>query len=253
MRPASAHRNRARLVPELSRRRKGAGRAVQALQGRRSLHPVRLPVPGEKAQHFPGVVFHTSIANRIPMVGKFYRSLFPICPFLIEQFDVTEYDAVISSSAAYARGVLTRPDQPHLCYVHSPVRYAWDEQFSYFEQGHLGFGPKGLLFRYLMHRLRQWDVRTAHGPDLMFANSNYVRARIRRIYGPTLRSSSRPSMLTRSSSRRQGRLLRDGLISRALQAHRPRHRAFNAMPRDDCLSSATASKRPSCGRWPAPM
>ena len=136
-----------------------------------------------KQQHFPGVTFHTSIANRIPKVRKFYLALFPICPLLIEQFDVTQYDAVISSSAAYARGVLTRPDQPHLCYVHSPIRYAWDEQFSYLQQGNLGFGPKGLLFRYLMHRLRLWDVRTAHGPDLMLANSSYVRARIRRVYG----------------------------------------------------------------------
>ena len=136
-----------------------------------------------KQQHFPGVTFHTSIANRIPKVKKFYRALFPICPFLIEQFDVTQYDAVISSSAAYARGVLTRPDQPHLCYVHSPIRYAWDEQFSYLQQGNLGFGPKGLLFRYLMHRLRLWDTRTAHGPDRMLANSTYVRARIRRVYG----------------------------------------------------------------------
>jgi glycosyltransferase involved in cell wall biosynthesis len=139
--------------------------------------------PAEKQQHFPGVVFHTSIANRIPGVRKFYRALFPICPFLMEQFDVTGYDAVISSSAAFARGVLTRPDQPHLCYVHSPIRYAWDEQFSYFQQGRIGFGPKGLLFRYLVHRLRIWDMRTAHGPDLMLANSSYVRSRIKRIYG----------------------------------------------------------------------
>jgi len=136
-----------------------------------------------KREHFPGVPFHTSVANRIPKVERFYRSLFFLCPFLIEQFDVTEYDAVLSSSAAFARGVLTRPDQPHLCYVHSPVRYAWDEQFSYLEQGRLGFGPKGFLFRYLLHQLRTWDTRTAHGPDLMLANSNYVRARIRRIYG----------------------------------------------------------------------
>ena len=113
----------------------------------------------------------------------YYRWLFFACPFLIEQFDVTGYDAVITSSAAFARGVLTRPDQPHLCYVHSPIRYAWDEQFSYLEQGHLGFGPKGLVFRYFLHNLRTWDARTAHGPDLMLANSNYVRARIRRIYG----------------------------------------------------------------------
>jgi glycosyltransferase involved in cell wall biosynthesis len=136
-----------------------------------------------KDQHFPGVVFHTSFANRLPMVEKFYRSLFFLCPFLIEQFDVTDYDIVISSSAAFSRGVLTRPDQPHLCYVHSPIRYAWDEQFSYLSQGRLGFGPKGMLFRYMLHRLRSWDTRTAHGPDLMLANSSYVRGRIRRIYG----------------------------------------------------------------------
>ena len=111
------------------------------------------------------------------------RALFFACPFLIEQFDVTGYDAVVSSSAAFSRGVLTRPDQPHLCYVHSPIRYAWDEQFSYLAQGKLGYGPKGLLFRHFLHKLRTWDARTAHGPDLMLANSNYVRARIRRIYG----------------------------------------------------------------------
>jgi glycosyltransferase involved in cell wall biosynthesis len=136
-----------------------------------------------KREHFAGVKFHTSRANGLPKVDRYYRSLFPICPFLIEQFDVTGFDAVISSSAAFARGVLTRPDQPHLCYVHSPIRYAWDEQFSYLEQGRLGYGPKGLLFRYFAHRLRTWDVRTANGPDIMLANSSYVRARIKRVYG----------------------------------------------------------------------
>ena len=139
--------------------------------------------PDIKEQYFAGIAFHTSIADRIPFVEKFYRSLFFLCPFLIEQFDVTGYDAVVSSSAAFSRGVLTRPDQPHLCYVHSPIRYAWDEQFSYLAQGKLGYGPKGLMFRHLLHRLRTWDTRTAHGPDRMLANSNYVRARIRRIYG----------------------------------------------------------------------
>jgi len=141
-------------------------------------------LPGDiKDAHFPGITFHTSAANRIPGVERFYRSLFFLCPFLIEQFDVTGYDAVITSSAAFARGVLTRPDQPHLCYVHSPIRYAWDEQFSYLEQGRLGYGPKGLLFRYLLHRLRTWDTRTAHNPDISLATSSYVRSRIRRIYG----------------------------------------------------------------------
>jgi len=136
-----------------------------------------------KDEYFPGVRFTTSGLNRLPWIKKYYRSLFFACPFAIEQFDVTKYDAVISSSAAFARGILTRPDQPHLCYVHSPIRYAWDEQFSYLDQGKMGFGPKGLLFRWFLYHLRTWDARTAHGPDLMLANSNFVKARIRRIYG----------------------------------------------------------------------
>jgi len=136
-----------------------------------------------RAEHFPGVPFHTSPANRLPGVARYYKGLFFLCPFLLEQFDVTGYDAVISSSAAFARGIITRPDQPHLCYVHSPARYAWDEQFSYFERGRIGWGPAGLAYRMMLHRLRTWDARTAHGPDLMLANSSFVRARIRRIYG----------------------------------------------------------------------
>jgi glycosyltransferase involved in cell wall biosynthesis len=136
-----------------------------------------------KAEAFPTAVFHTSPANRLPAVARYYRALFFLCPFLIEQFDVTDYDLVISSSAAFARGVITRPDQPHICYVHSPMRYAWDEQFSYLRQSRLGRSPLGLIYRALLYHLRTWDVRTAHGPDLMLTNSTYVKARIKRIYG----------------------------------------------------------------------
>ena len=136
-----------------------------------------------KTAYFQGVNFHTSPVNRWPFIKKYYRSTFPICPFLIEQFNVTAFDAVISSSSAFARGIVTRPDQPHLCYVHTPIRYAWDEQFSYLELSRLGYGPKGLTYRWMLHNLRIWDARTAHGPDLMLANSSYVRARIKQIYG----------------------------------------------------------------------
>lgn len=134
-------------------------------------------------EYFPAVSFHTSPADRLPWVERYYRWLFVVAPFLIEQFDVTAYDAVVSSSAAFARGVLARADQPHLCYVHSPARYAWDEQFTYLDQAGLGFGPRGLLVRYALHRLRAWDVQTAHRPDLMVANSTLVRQRIARTYG----------------------------------------------------------------------
>lgn len=132
--------------------------------------------------HFSGVRFHTSAANNWPGIRRFYRSLFPLCPLLMEQFDVTGFDAIISSSAAFARGVITRPDQPHLCYVHSPMRYAWDEQFSYINQMRAGSLGR-LAFRILLHHMRMWDARTAHSPDVMVANSNFVKARIRRIYG----------------------------------------------------------------------
>jgi glycosyltransferase involved in cell wall biosynthesis len=137
----------------------------------------------EHDAHFRGKKFTVSAMNDWPFVRKSYRHLFFLCPFFVEQFNVVEHDGVISSSAAFARGVITRPDQPHLCYVHSPIRYAWDQQFEYLEQAGLHLGPRGLLFRWMLHKMRIWDVRTAFGPDLMVANSTYVRERVRRIYG----------------------------------------------------------------------
>lgn len=136
-----------------------------------------------KNEHFSGVRFHTPGINKLPYVDRYYQALFFACPFLIEQFDVTEFDAVISSSAAFSRGVLTRPDQPHLCYVHTPARYAWDEQFSYCKNSSFSHGLRSLMFRYLLYQFRKWDIRTAHGPDLMIANSTFIRSRIRRVYG----------------------------------------------------------------------
>lgn len=137
----------------------------------------------DRETHFGGKNFTVSPMNNWPFARRSYRHLFFLCPFFIEQFNVVEHDGVISSSAAFARGVITRPDQPHLCYVHSPIRYAWDQQFEYLEQARLRFGAKGLLFRWLLHRLRVWDVRTAFGPDVIVTNSTYVRERVRHIYG----------------------------------------------------------------------
>jgi glycosyltransferase involved in cell wall biosynthesis len=184
-----------------------------------------------KDEYFAGVAFHTSAANGLPLVRKYYRTLFAACPFLIEQFDVTGFDAVISSSAAFARGVITRPDQPHLSYIHSPMRYAWDEQFSYLAQAKLGYGPKGLAYRYLLHQMRTWDVRTAHGPDRMLANSGYVRARIQRIYGRDAKVVFPPVALDELSYREEKD---DYYITASFLAPYKRTdlviEAFNAMP-----------------------
>ncbi len=187
--------------------------------------------PEVKEEYFVGIPFHTSPANRLPLVRKYYQALFFLCPFLIEQFDVTDYDLVISSSAAFARGVITRPDQPHLCYVHSPVRYAWDEQFSYLRQKRIGFGPKGLLIRAMLYHLRIWDSRTAHGPDMMLANSSFVRDRIRHVYGRDATVAHPPVEMDRMPFR-EGR--GDYYVAACFDAPYKRTdlviRAFGAMP-----------------------
>src|ERR1700689_4916059 len=105
----------------------------------------------ERDAHFGGKTFTVSPMNSWPFARRTYRHLFFLCPFFIEQFNVVEHDGVISSSAAFARGVIARPDQPHLGYVHSPIRYASDQQFAYLDQARLRFGPKGLLFRWMLH------------------------------------------------------------------------------------------------------
>ena len=125
----------------------------------------------------------TSFLQRIPGIGKRHRSCLPLMPLAIEQLDLTAYDLVISSSYAVAKGVLTGPDQLHLSYVHSPMRYAWDLQHRYLSESGLSRGLKGAVARIILHRMRLWDSRTAHGVDAYAANSHFVARRIRKAYG----------------------------------------------------------------------
>lgn len=125
----------------------------------------------------------TTFLQKFPRVGRWHRTLLPLMPLAIEQLDLSEYDLVISSSYAVAKGVLTGPDQLHVSYVHSPIRYAWDLQHRYLDEAGSRRGLKSMLMRYLLHRIRIWDARTAHGPDVMLANSNFIARRIRKVYG----------------------------------------------------------------------
>jgi glycosyltransferase involved in cell wall biosynthesis len=125
----------------------------------------------------------TSFLQKMPFIKKHHRSYLPLMPFAIEQFDLSEYDLVISSSYAVARGVITGPNQIHVSYVHSPMRYAWDLQNFYLKQSGRDKGIGSFIARVLLYHMRMWDVRTAHGPDAMIANSNFVARRIRKIYG----------------------------------------------------------------------
>jgi glycosyltransferase involved in cell wall biosynthesis len=124
----------------------------------------------------------TSFIQKLPFARTRYRGYLPLFPLAIEQFDLSGYDLVLSSSYAVAKGVLTGPDQLHVSYVHSPVRYAWDLQHQYLNEAGLARGPKSALARSLLHYIRNWDARSANGVDLLLANSRFVSRRIRKTY-----------------------------------------------------------------------
>ena len=125
----------------------------------------------------------TSFIQRLPGAQKHYRSYLPLMPIAIEQLDVTGYDLVISTSSAVAKGVITGPDQVHVSYIYSPIRYAWDLQHQYLAESGLAKGLKSVFARALLHYIRMWDVRTAHNVDRFVGISEFIARRIRKAYG----------------------------------------------------------------------
>ncbi|MFP1761492.1 glycosyltransferase family 4 protein [Lonsdalea quercina] len=124
----------------------------------------------------------TTFIQKFPKAKKSYQKYLPFMPLAIEQLDVSAYDVVLSSSHAVAKGVITGPDQLHISYVHSPMRYAWDLQHQYLKETGLNKGMKGFIAKVLLHKLRLWDYRTANGVDHFVANSQFIARRINKIY-----------------------------------------------------------------------
>lgn len=124
----------------------------------------------------------TSFIQRLPFARRMFRNYLGLMPIAIQQLDLSDYDLVVSSNHAVAKGVLTGPDQMHVSYIHSPMRYAWDLQHQYLSQANMERGLKGMYVRWLMARLRQWDVSSAHQVDHFIANSDYVARRIKKAY-----------------------------------------------------------------------
>lgn len=124
----------------------------------------------------------TSFIQKMPFAKKKYRGYLPLMPLAIEQLDVSEYDVIISSSHAVAKGIITGPDQVHISYVHSPIRYAWDLQHQYLKESGLEKGIKAYLARTILHFIRNWDYRTANNVDYFIANSKFIGRRIWRVY-----------------------------------------------------------------------
>jgi glycosyltransferase involved in cell wall biosynthesis len=124
----------------------------------------------------------TSFIQRIPGARKRYRSLLPLFPMAIEQFDLDPYELVISSSHCAAKAVVPPGRARHLCYCHSPMRYAWDQFEAYFGPDRVGPVASRWFYRPVMARLARWDAATAGRVHRFVANSAYVARRIRRYY-----------------------------------------------------------------------
>ncbi|MDR5782814.1 glycosyltransferase family 4 protein [Caballeronia sp. LZ065] len=127
----------------------------------------------------------TSFIQKLPFARTRYRAYLPLMPLAIEQLDLSGYDLVISSSHAVAKGVLTGPDQVHVSYVHSPIRYAWDLQHQYLKQSNLTAGAKSLFARLILHYMRNWDIRTSNSVNHFIANSDFIARRIHKVYRRT--------------------------------------------------------------------
>ncbi|WP_298083074.1 glycosyltransferase family 4 protein [uncultured Campylobacter sp.] len=125
----------------------------------------------------------TSFIQKLPFAKDKYRNYLPLFPLAIEQFDLSGYDVVLSSSHAVAKGVLTHSNQLHIAYVHTPIRYAWDLYHQYLRESGLDRGLKGVLAKYFLHKIRLWDASAANRVDHYVANSRYIARRIKKTYG----------------------------------------------------------------------
>jgi len=136
----------------------------------------------ERQAFLGGRTAKTTFIQHLPKAKKNFRSYLPLMPLAVEQHDLSQFDIIISSSHAVAKGVLTGPDQVHVSYVHSPIRYAWDLQHQYLAESGLSTSAKGWLAKVILHYLRLWDERTAHGVDHFVANSEFIARRISKVY-----------------------------------------------------------------------
>jgi glycosyltransferase involved in cell wall biosynthesis len=124
----------------------------------------------------------TTFIQKLPFALKKFRNYLAFFPLAVEQIDLRGYDIVISSSHAVAKGVLTASDQLHICYCHSPMRYAWDLYHQYLEEAGLKKGVKAAFTKLFLHYLRLWDQSNSNRVNYFIANSAYIAARIKNVY-----------------------------------------------------------------------
>lgn len=124
----------------------------------------------------------TSFLQKLPKAKTKYRNYLPLMPLAIEQFDLSSYDVIISSSHAVAKGALTGANQLHVCYCHTPIRYGWDLYNQYLREAGLEKGFKGFIAKMILHYIRMWDISSLNRVDYFIANSKYIARRIKKVY-----------------------------------------------------------------------
>ena len=124
----------------------------------------------------------TSFIQKLPTVKKNHRKFLQLFPIAIEQFDLTDYDLIISSSSAVAKGIKVNKNQLHICYCHSPMRYAWDLREQYLKDAGLTKGLKGFYAKSVLDKIQKWDLSNSENVDYFIANSKHIAQRIKKTY-----------------------------------------------------------------------
>ena len=131
---------------------------------------------------FPNRKIETTIIQQFPFGISKVQNYLPIIPFAIEQLNLDQYNLIFSSSHLAAKGILTSPEQLHISYIHTPMRYAWDQMNTYLDQSTYSRRGFKLLIRYFLFKLREWDYLSGQRPDLLIANSNFTARRIKKYW-----------------------------------------------------------------------
>ncbi|WP_438426178.1 glycosyltransferase [Aquimarina macrocephali] len=125
---------------------------------------------------------NNSFIQKLPKAKTKWKNYLPLFPFAVEQFDLSEYDLIISSSHAVAKGVITNANQTHICYIYSPIRYAWDLYHQYLKEANLTKGIKAFIAKSILHYIRNWDLGTSNRVDAFIPISKYIEKRVWRTY-----------------------------------------------------------------------
>lgn len=146
--------------------------------------PIYTLVHNPEAMHerFSEKKIRTSFIQNLPFASRRHRIFPQFMPMAIESFDFSAYDVVLSDSSSYAKGIITGPNTLHICYMHTPMRYAWDDCHKYTQDFYFPSLVKKLI-PWAMNYIRVWDRVSAERPDKIIANSNFVKKRIKKYYG----------------------------------------------------------------------